>query len=411
MSDVINTIKDAAGVLAESAAGMLADKLQFTKSIDKVPAKEWEGKNGFKSGDSIYISKPTQFVEYTGGFDITSQIQDVKEQSVVLPLDITSNVSFDLDTLQLAYKTGLQDAVKRFIEPAITTMANGIEQRMLAKATKATYNCVGTAGANLFTTNDVLAAKTKMNQFLAPKDNNRFLLLNSASSQLAVDARKGLFQNASKIAEQYDMGVIGQADGFTWLENELLYRHTMGNDVVFEVRTTVASEGATSLVVEALTTTTGTVKAGTVFTIANVYAVHPVTKDTTPNLQQFVVTADVTADGSGYATLVVSPAMYISGSQKNIDAYPVDGAAITPVGAASTSYIHNLAFHKSAYRMASVPLQMPTNAEFAEQRTVDGITVAIIRDFDVLQRRWITRLDFLGGLVADRPEWACRLIS
>lgn len=411
MVDTINNIKDAAGILAESAAGMLADKVQFSKSIAKVPKSEFDGKNGYKSGDTIYVSKPTQFVEYTA-FDITSNIQDVKEEKVALPLDIISNVSFDLDTSELATKVGIEAAVKRFIEPAITTIANGVEKRLLEKATQSTYNLVGTAGSTVFDTATVLSARTKMNKFLCPKDDNRFVLFESEAGASAVNARKGQFQSSSAIAEQYKMGYVGMADGFNWLENELTYVHTNGADVAVAVEATVLAPatGATQLGVDGVTSA-ATIEKGSVFTIAGVYAVHPVTKVTQSFLQQFTVTADVTESSGNSVTMSISPTIYssASGALQNVSALPADEAAVTFVGAASTAYNQNLAFHKNAYRMVSVPLQLPTNAEFAEQRTVDGFTVAIVRDFDILKRRWITRLDFLGGLCADRPEWACRI--
>ncbi|NIQ07202.1 MAG: hypothetical protein GWO20_16175, partial [Candidatus Korarchaeota archaeon] len=94
-----------------------------------------------------------------------------------------------------------------------------------------------------------------------------------------VNSRKGLFQSSEEISRQYKSGAMGMADGFTFLRNNLLNIHTNGNDVAFEVRTTVSTEGSTSLVVEGLTTTTGTVKKGTVFTVAGVNKCHPVTKD------------------------------------------------------------------------------------------------------------------------------------
>jgi hypothetical protein len=257
----------------------------------------------------------------------------------------------------------------------------------------------------------MLASRALLNKNLCPKDDNRYLLLDSDAGASAVDARKGLFQDSGEISKQYKMGVVGVADGFKWLENELLPVHTNGNDVAFEVRTTVSTQGQSTLVVEGLTTTTGTVKKGTVFTVAGVYAVHPQTKVTQSRLQQFVVTADATADGSGYATLSISPAMYTTGTLQNIASFPQDGNAITPIGSASTGYLQNLAFHKSAFRMVSVPLVMPTNAEFAAQETVDGMTVAIVRDWDQLTRKMVTRLDFLGGLAAVRPEFACRITA
>jgi hypothetical protein len=107
-----------------------------------------------------------------------------------------------------------------------------------------------------------------------------------------------------------------------------------------------------------------------------------------------------------------SPAVYTTGGRQNVSAFPTNGSAIVVVGATSTSYTQNLAFHKSAFRMVSVPLIMPKNAEIAEQYTSEsGFTIALVRDFDVLQRRMITRLDFLGGVAAVRPEWAARVTA
>lgn len=96
---------------------------------------------------------------------------------------------------------------------------------------------------------------------------------------------------------------------------------------------------------------------------------------------------------------------------QNITAFPVDGAAIVPVGAASTAYVQNLAYHKSAFRMVSVPLVLPDGTDMAAQKTVDGFTIRVIRDYAVLTDKLIMRLDFLGGICAPRPEWAVRVTA
>jgi hypothetical protein len=236
-------------------------------------------------------------------------------------------------------------------------------------------------------------------------------LLNPTANRSAVNARKGLFQSSEEISKQYKNGAMGMADGFTFLRNNLLPTHTNGNDVTFEVRTTVSTQGQATLVVEGLTTTTGTVTKGTVFTVAGVFKVHPVTKATLPQLQQFVVTADATADGSGYATLSIAPAMYTTGSQQNIASFPADGNAITPVGAASTGYGQNLAFHKSAFRFVSLPLIQPKGVNMVGQETMDGITVRVVEDYDVLKDRMVLRADILWGMAVVRPEWACRITA
>lgn len=412
MSNDFNTNKNAPGIIAKAAAKMFKDSLMFGKSISKADEKDYEGKNGYSAGDTIYISKPARTVPGSS-FNITSAIQDTKEEKVALPLDVISTIGLAADTPDFASEIQVAKYVQRVIKPAINDMVHDVENKLLQKATQMVANSVGTAGSNAFAPDDILAAREKMSKYLCPKDDNRFFLFDSTAGRAAVGARKGLFQSSEEIAKQYKTGLVGMADGFKWMESEMLHRHTNGNDVVFEVRTTVSVEGQETLVVEGLTANTGTVKKGTTFTIAGVYAVHPITKVTQPFLQQFVVTEDETADSSGYATLNVSPGFYTSasGGRQNISAFPVDGAAITPVGAASTAYTHNLAFHKEAFRMVSVPLIMPEKAEWAAQETVDGYTIAIVRDWDQLQRRMVTRLDFLGGICAPRPEWACKVTS
>lgn len=414
MANVIKNIEDAGTVIAKGVAAMVSNELQFCKRIKKVPASEFEGSNGFGAGTTIKRTKPPRFIPTENtDFDITSNIQDIKEQESSLVLDVAKTVAYEVTSLELATDIDIANLMERAGKPAASSIAQFVEKKMIEKATDAVYNAVGTPGSSVFDTDLILSAREKMSKFLCPLDQQRYFLGDSTTMRSAVNARKGLFQSAEKISDQYEKGVVGVADGFTWLENELLNLHTNGNDVVFEVRTTVSTEGQSTLVVEGLTTTTGTVKKGTVFTIDTVYAVDPITKESRNFLQQFTVTADATADGSGYATLSISPAIYTSasGGLQNVDSFPADGDAITPVGAASGAYTQGLAFHKEAFEMVSVPLILPKNVEIAKQVTEDGITIAYIRFFDGKTRKMIDRFDFLGGIHAPRPEWACRLYA
>lgn len=412
MANTIQNIKESGGVLVKAAAQMLEDELQFVKSIAKVPAEEYSGKNGYKSGDTVYINKPYR-PTVGNSFDITSGIQDVTEEKVALTVSTPHTVGIALDSLEIATEIDLANKL-RLIAPAISAIAQNIESDFLTTAYRQTYNSVGTPGSTIFDTRQMGLARAKMQQFLCPKDMNRFALLDSLAEASAVDARKGLFQKSDEIAEQYKMGYMGMADGFTYLSNELLPTHTNGVDVTgIAVENTVVTiaTGMTTLGVDGVTSG-ATITAGTVFTIAGVNAVHPITKDDTGQLQQFVVTASVTETSGNSVIMAISPAIYssASGSLQNVTALPADEAAVTFIGAASTGYKQNLCFHKEAFRMVSLPLEMPTRAEFAEQATSDGgLTIAIVRDFDILKRRFVTRLDFLGAIAPVRPEWACRV--
>ena len=412
MTNTLNTIKNAPGIIVAAAAQMLADEMHFCKSIAKVPASEFDGKNGYKSGDTVYISKPSRYIPQTT-FDITSTAQAETEEKVGITANIISTVGLGNTSLEFAYELEMQGFMERVLKPAVSAIAQNVEQRMIEKASDATYNCVGTAGSTTFAPDDILSAREKMSKYLAPKDDNRFFLHDSTAGRKAVGERKGLFQSSSNIAEQYKKGYVGTADGYNWMESELLNVHTLGNDVTGAAIDDTVATGATTIHIDGITTGTGTVTAGSVFTIAGVYAVHPITKQAYPFLQQFVVVTGGTASGTSDIDLVISPPIYgpTSLSLQNVDALPANDAAIVFVGSASTAYTQNLAYHKNAFRMVSLPLIMPTKAEFAMQKTVDGITVAVIRDFDVKTRDMITRLDFLGGFCADRPEWACRITS
>lgn len=409
MTQTINTVKSATTIISKMAAGMLEDEFQFLKTIDKEPEESFNQVNGYNPGDTINISKPARFT-VNNTADITSAIQDVIEQKVPLALSNQRNVSVNLTSAEIATDLSLKSWANRILKPAVSALAQTIESECLVLAKNSVYQSVGTGGSTVFDTNTMLGARSALKQSLVP-GSELFALLNSTATQSASNARKGLFNNQAELAKTYKSGAIGAADGFTYLENNLLPTQTNGNDIVFEVRTTVSTQGATSLVVEALTTTTGTVTAGTVFTVAGVYSVHPITKVSTGQLQQFVSTTSVTADASGYATLVVSPAMYTTGSQQNIVSFPQDGDAITPVGGVSTAYTQNFTYSPSAFRFASVPLVLPDGLDMASQSTVNGITVRVIRDYLPLTDKMVMRLDVLYGFATVRPEWACRVTA
>jgi hypothetical protein len=158
---------------------------------------------------------------------------------------------------------------------------------------------------------------------------------------------------------------------------------------------------------------------GDVFTIAGVYAVNPQTKQSTGELQQFVVTNAATAaggqitGGTGTGQLQFSPAIYTSssGALQNVDAMPVDGATVTVTGSASTQYPLNIAYHKDAFVLATTDLIMPDGVDFKARNVVDNISVRLVRQYRIGQDDIPCRIDVLYGYVAHRPEMACRVIG
>src|SRR4030067_3589334 len=154
-----------------------------------------------------------------------------------------------------------------------------------------------------------------------------------------------------------------------------------------------------------------TVKQGDVFTLAGVYAVNAETKQAYNFLQQFVATADVTLSGAGAGTLSISPSIVTSGATQNVSAGPADNAALTFGRTASTAYPMNIAYHEDAFGLVTADLETAKGVDFAAREVFDGVSMRIVRQYDITNDKFPCRIDVLYGYKAVRPQLACRIIG
>jgi len=200
-------------------------------------------------------------------------------------------------------------------------------------------------------------------------------------------------------------GILGY-DEFNMSQS--LKLHTTGAwGTSITVTSTISTQGASSIGIS-FTGASRTWKQGDVFTIAGVNAVNPQTRESTGSLQQFTVTADAT--GSSTATLSVYPPIYTADNAlATVDAFPVATAVVTMLGSASTSYPQNLAYHKDAFTFATADLIMPQGVDMASRQVHNGISMRIVKDYDINNDRLPCRVDVLYGYNTIRPEMACRI--
>ena len=402
MANTVNTIQNGAGIFAKGVAQHVRDNLKFCGFVEKADESEFDGKNGFKSGDTVYTSIPAIKTVQRDNLDVTSLGKDVVEGKKPLVLNKTATTADQFDSLELATELDVKNALKRFGFSSALAIAHDIESRCQELAMQKTYQSVGTAGSNAFTTSDILDAKVSLDESLAPMS-ERGLFMNSRSGAKAVDARKAFFNPTGDIGKQYKDGVIGHADGFDWYENQMLPVHANGSDVTGGAINGTMTEGTSTLTVDGFSAAPSV---GSVFTLAGVNKVHAQTKNDLGVLQQFTVVSATTT------SITISPAIYAgSDGLQNVTALPADDAALTFVGAASSSLTQNLALHKSAFKMVTVPLYTPTGEELVATETVDGITVNIVRFFDGNTRKVTTRYDVLYGFDEVRPEWSTRITA
>lgn len=414
MANSTNTIKLATTILSKATALMLEDQMPFIKSIDKESAQTFGDYNGFNPGDTINISKPARFLATTNTTDVTSSIQDFKEERTSLTLQANpTNVTVNFTSRELATDIGMKQLAKRLAPQVSSALAQKIESDLLLTVKNSVWNSVGTQGATTFDTDTMLSAREKLMKNLVP-DDNIYALLDSTAMRSAVNARKGLFNKTDEIAKQYVKGYMGNADGFEYFESNLLPTHTRGTQVqaTGTVTTTLSGEGVATMNVTG--TSGGTLLVGDSFTIANVFAVHPITKVTQNYLQQFVVTANNTASGTAYTGVTFSPAIYTSASNglQNVNSFPQGSAAITLVGAASSAATQNIAYHPSAVRFISIPLPTSDGADMCSVYTTkNGISVRAWYDSIILTDKKVLRFDVLWGASVVRPEWITRLTA
>lgn len=382
--------------VTREALRILHQKLTFVGSINRTYDDSF-AKTGAKIGDSLKIRLPNQYTVRTGR---AISVQDTSESSVTLQVATQKGVDMAFTSADLTLS--LDDFSKRVLQPAMAALAAAVEADALQSMRKDVYQQVDNTSAAI-TFAKLLEGRKKLNDALAPLE-DRTALLNTLDSARVIDALKGLFQDQKELSSQYREGMMGYAAGFEFAETTHLVNQTRSAGASYLTNAATAQTGS-SLIVD---TGTGAIKAGEIITIAGVYSVHPETKVSTGVLQQFVLTADY-AGGSG--TMSISPAIVASGATQNVSNGAADNSAITISGTASTDYAQSLLYHKDAFAFATADLVMPQGVDFGSRQVYDGVSLRIVRQYDINNDLFPCRVDILYGYKTVRPQLACRLAN
>lgn len=378
--------------ITREALRILHQKCNFIGSINRQYDDQFAN-SGAKIGDTLRIRLPNQYAVRSGA---TLAAQDTVEQNTTL--QVATQKGVDLNFTSNDMTLSLDDFSSRILDPAMSVLAAAMEADAFSMVNDI-YNSVGTHNAAM-TYKTMLQSRKRLTDELCPTD--RKLILNTTHNLEVVDALKGLFQDSTEISKQYREGLVGKTAGFgNIFENTIMPDFTSGAGTSYLVNG--AGQSGSTL---AVNTGTGALTKGTVFTIAGVFRVHPETKQVTATLQQFVVTA---AYAGGAGNVSISPAIVATGARQNVSALPAAAAAITVFGAASASWGQSLAFHKDAFTFATADLVMPKGVDFSDRQVYDGISMRIVRAYDINNDQFPCRLDVLYGYKTLRAQLACRL--
>lgn len=400
-------------VIAKEALAQLENNLVMGNSVHREYKKEF-----VKVGTSVSIRKPVKFYTADGAVRIN---QDVEEANTSIAIDQRKHVSWKFSTQDLTLT--IEDYSERYIKPAAITLAQTIDAKGY-DLYKNVWNQVGTPGTVPGTYAEVSPVAQRMDEMAVPSE-HRYLALNPAAHYKIAGDQVGL-QNPAMIKTAYEQAQIGRIAAMDAFSAQNVKSHAVGahggtplvNGGSQNVTYAAAKNTNTqTLVTDGWTNSTAVLKEGDVFTLAGVFAVNPVPGEGTtgktvlPYLQQFVVTADATSDGAGNATISISPAIITSGPYQTVDAVPADNAQVSVIGTASTAYPQNLGFHKNAFALVTCPLEMPDGAPWKSRESHNGLSIRVVKDYDIATDDEIIRMDVLYGWKAIYPDLACRLTA
>jgi hypothetical protein len=388
-------------MITRKALEILENNLVLTRNVNRQYDDSF-AVEGAKIGSTLRIRLPDRALVTDGA---ALQVQDDNEQFTTLTVSSQKHIGVNFTSAELTMQ--LDDFADRVLKPRISQLASSIDADV-ANAFKTIGNSVGTPGTTPATSLVLLQAQQKLNENAAVMS-PRYATVNPAANAGLVEGMKGLFNPTDTISKQFKNGMMGTGVlGFDEINmSQSIKQFTTGSRTNGTTSAAVTAEGATSIALTGLGST-NTVLAGDVFTVADCFAVNPQTRESTGSLFQFVALANVTASG-GAATVTVAPIYSADHALATVNVLPATSKAATFIGSASTQYPQNLVYHKDAITFATADLLLPQGVDMAARANHNGISLRIVRQYDINNDRMPCRIDVLYGYSTIRPQMACRL--
>ena len=391
-------------MITRKALEILENNLVITRNVNRQYDDSF-AVNGAKIGSTLRIRLPDRALVTDGA---ALQVQDDNEQFTTLTVASQKHIGVNFTSAELTMQ--LDDFAERVLKPRISQLASSIDADV-ANAYKSIYASVGTPGTTPATSLVLLQAQQKLNENAAVMS-PRYATVNPAANAGLVEGMKGLFNPTDTISRQFKNGMMGTGVlGYEEVNmSQSIKVHTTGSRAgTILVNETMTTQGQSTITLDGFSSGT-TVTVGDVFTIAGVFAVNPQTRESTGSLQQFVVTTAQAASGADMANMTISPPIYTSASAlATVDSFPANNAAVTFLGAASTGYPQNLVYHKDAITFATADLLMPQGVDMAARANHNGISLRVVRQYDINNDRMPCRIDVLYGFGTIRPQMAARI--
>lgn len=339
-------------MVARDAAITLDDRL----TVGNLVARDKEGLfTAGKIGDSVTVTVPpavTEASEFTG----STSAGNLTETEIDLTLEKHFYKRIDLTTKQKSLE--LSDFTRLVSVPAMQGIALSIDKFFLRNMQVFRRNLTGSVGNRPSTAAHVAAANKTLNDLFVVSSGRIALVDTTVEASLTQLNNWSSQDYGADGPSALREGFLARRWGFDFVRDANLgefLRSAAANDIAGTVLTkddaNALAVGDTQIVIDGITSATGTIYAGTAFTLAG---------DST----RYVVRKDATI-ASNTATLTITPALA---------ADPGDGAEVTFEAAGYS----NLVYHPNAVAGAIVaPTPLAVGSSVASFR---GISVRVSMD-------------------------------
>lgn len=411
-------------IISKETLMMFENNLVIGKKVDTSYSDKFGVEDG-KIGASYKIRRPVLATVTKNNMAFTNQA--IVETQVQLTVTESATVPFTFTDADLALK--IDRFSERYVKKVAEIMAATYDKDICDFITNAKSGSsldgvtVGTVNyanwgiqVSTMVSDTILNAKQLLLDSACPDDGDVYGILSPKANRELSNAQLTLFNAQKKISDIYEKGYVGEFAGIDFSVSQSLATHTNGAVSSITLGATQTGEltsGWAETAAIAISATSGAIKAGDKFSIAGVYAVNPLTKVATSNLQQFTVVADA---ASGATSLTVAPAPIISGAYQNISATTASGTG-TLLGSASTTYRASIIFHKTAIASVSPKLEVPKKSSFdmVEEIENDYLNMRFLRGYDAVGASgnvgFISRLDSFYGVKTVRPDWIVLILE
>lgn len=399
--------------VTKDVAQFWKNSLKLASTFDRQYDESFRNKpEGAQIGYTVQARIPQRFTVTEGQ---ALQQQAILNQTVPITINHQFNVGMGWSSADATLT--VEDVQERYTMPAGESLANKVDVTCGQEVYKSVYMSIGTPGTPITQNATYLDGVAKLQNMGVP---DPFCAVLDPKSQAAIlNANLSLFNPSRQVSEYFTSGQFGaEALGIgDWYYDPNMPIHTTGTFTSSTPVVSGAGQTGSSLAISGMGTYA--LKAGDVFTIDGVNSVNPVSYADTGELQQFVLTADVS--GSSTGTLSISPSIITSGQLQTVTGSPAASAAIKFLGAtgtvsatmAATKSRQSLIFNKGAFAMVMVDLKENlAGARTAMARSKSArVSMRWVEQYNIQTDQNPSRCDIILGVAPVLPYFAMRAFS